>query len=223
MSFASAPTEPPPPPPLPLNIRRSSDPTPPENPFESAEDRYEVELDVRSSSLPLAGVSVCGGRTVLTAAQSSDEEEELLSGGELRRTHEAAKRALLEEDDDEDDFISEGVKALSIRSPPSTSESKEVAPGEFYGLSEKSKVQSPTQGEAPQVNEEKQEVAGDPVPTGGATSYEELQKTVEEEVKASEEATKQAKQDEEGEEKRAKAEAVEKAVEEKKEQGAGAE
>jgi hypothetical protein len=55
-------------------------------------------------------------------------------------THEAKIREMLE--DEEDDFtdgsITEGVRALDIRSPPATTttfESREIAPGEFYGSS----------------------------------------------------------------------------------------
>jgi hypothetical protein len=46
-------------------------------------------------------------------------------------THEATIRELLE--DDEDEFLSEGIRALDIRSPITTFESREIAPGEFYG------------------------------------------------------------------------------------------
>lgn len=63
----------------------------------------------------------------------------MLEGSLFRRrinsTHEAKIRELLE--DEEDEFLSEGIRALDIRSPITTYESREVAPGEFYGHTKK--------------------------------------------------------------------------------------
>jgi len=79
---------------------------------------------------------------LLTPSESSDDEDDMLEGSLLRRriisTHEAKIRELLE--DEEDDFISEGIRALDIRSPTTTFESREIAPGEFYGSSKKKEM-----------------------------------------------------------------------------------
>jgi len=56
---------------------------------------------------------------------------DLLARRGINSTHEAKIRELLEDEDE--DFMTEGVRALNIRSLSTTGESREIAPGEFYG------------------------------------------------------------------------------------------
>jgi hypothetical protein len=132
VSFTTAPSEPPPPPPLPLNIKRAQHRTQIEDAEKEAEGIDSMgDFDVSWGWPAISAIS--------DDEQSSDEEEEELEGSLLRRkidsTHEAKIRELLE--DEEDEFLSEGIRALDIRSPITTFESKEIAPGEFYGHSKK--------------------------------------------------------------------------------------
>jgi len=158
VSFATAPSEPPPPPPLPLNIKRAQHRTQIEDAEKEAEGLENMEdLDVKSSC-PVITCDFTDSRV-----QSSDEED-MLQGSLFRRrinsTHEAKIRELLE--DEEDEFLSEGIRALDIRSPITTYESREVAPGEFYGHPRREEPAVPTS------IEEKEVPLSEKVPVGEA-------------------------------------------------------
>ncbi|KAA8911039.1 hypothetical protein FN846DRAFT_888066 [Sphaerosporella brunnea] len=138
VSFTTAPSDPPPAPPLPLNVKRAQHRTQLEDAEKEAEGIDSMgDFDVSWGWPAISAIS--------DDEQSSDEEDEELEGTLYRRkidsTHEAKIRELLE--DEEDEFLSEGLRALDIRSPITTFESREIAPGEFYGHSKRADDEKP--------------------------------------------------------------------------------